>query len=234
MYNEYSGRPGYRIMAVYLKRRGIRISRTTMLKYMRELGIKSVVHVRKYRYKKGDCYKKFDNLLKRDFREDKPNEKWCTDFTYLFLGDGAKKYNCSIVDLYDRSVVSSINGKRIDADLAVATLKSALKNNPSALGKVILHSDQGSQFTSQIFTEYCDEQGVTQSMSRAGCPYDNAPMESYYATFKAELIEQQAFENDRQLDSAVAEYVYCYYNHIRPHSANDYMTPFEKRNKGTR
>ena len=230
MYHEYAGRPGYRIMTVYLNRRGTRISRTTTLKYMREMGIRSVVHARRYRYKKGDCYKKFDNLLKRDFRAEKPNEKWCADFTYIFLSDGARRYNCSIVDLYDRSVVSSINGKRIDADLAVETLKKALRNNPSAVGKVILHSDQGSQFTSQAFTEYCEKRRVTQSMSRAGCPYDNAPMESYYGTFKAELIEQHSFEDDRQLDNAVAEYVYCYYNRIRPHSANGYLTPFEKRN----
>lgn len=106
-----------------------------MLGYMRERGLKSIVHPRKYRYKKGDCYKKFDNLLKENFRADKPNQKWCTDFTYIFLSDGAKRYNCSIVDLYDRRVVSSINGKRMDWELAAEALKRKLENNPAAAGK---------------------------------------------------------------------------------------------------
>ena len=97
----------------------------------------------------------------------------------------------------------------------------------------MLHSDQGTQFTSQAFTEYCESQRVRQSMSRAGCPYDNAPVESCYGTFKEELIERHSFENAIQLDKAVSEYVYCYYNHIRQHSANGYMTPFEKRNMRT-
>ncbi len=229
IYHEYCGRPGYRIMSIYLKRRGVSMSTTTTLRYMRELGIHSVVHPKKYRYKKGDCYKKFDDLLKRDFHADAPNRKWCTDFTYLFLSDGAKRYNCSIIDLYDRSVIASVNGRRIDAGLAEEALKKALEKNPSAAGRVVLHSDQGSQFTSQRFTEYCKKRQIRQSMSRAGCPYDNAPMESFYGTFKAELTEQHSFEDDEQLNRAVSKYVYCYYNHVRPHSANGYMTPFEKR-----
>lgn len=217
-------------MVVYLARRGISLSKTSVLKYMRELGLRSVVHPKKARYKKGDCYKKFENKLKRDFSADAPNRKWCTDFTYLFLSDGAKRYNCSIVDLYDRSVVSTLNSNRIDAKLAVDTLKQALEKNPGAKGKVLLHSDQGSQYTSQMFTEYCESVSVQQSMSRAGCPYDNAPMESFYGTFKAEFVGQHSFEDDEHLNQATLDYVYCYYNHIRPHSSNEYLTPFEKRN----
>lgn len=184
IYHEYCGRPGYRIMNIYLK---------------------------------------------RDFHADTPNRKWCTDFTYLFLSDGAKRYNCNIIDLYDRSAVASVNGRRIDTGLAEERLKKALEKNPSAAGSVVLHSDQGSQFTSQRFTEYCKKRQIRQSMSRAGCPYDNAPIESFYETFKAELTKQHSFEDDEQLNRAVSKYVYCYYNHVRPHSANGYMTPFEKR-----
>lgn len=217
------------MMAAYLSRRGIRLSKTTTLKYMREMGLRSVVHPKRYRYKKGDCYKRFDNLLKRNFTADDPNRKWCTDFTYIFLSDGAKRYNCSVIDLYDRSVVASVNGRRIDAQLAIDTLEKAMDGNPGARGNVILHSDQGSQYTSQAFTEYCESQGVTQSMSRAGCPYDNAPMESFYGTFKAEFVNQHAFEDDEKLNAAMMDYVYRYYNHTRPHSANNYLTPFEKR-----
>lgn len=183
---------------------------------------------KKPRYHKGDCYKKFDNLIKQDFTASGPNEKWCTDFTYLQLADGAKRYNCSIIDLYDKSILATMNSKRIDADLAIQTLQSALENQSVPEG-LILHSDQGSQYTSRAFTEFCEEKHITQSMSRAGCPYDNSPMESFYGTFKAEFIRQNSFETDIELNRGTLDYVYGYYNHIRPHSSNGYMTPFEKR-----
>lgn len=228
IYHEYSGNPGYRMMRVYLQRVKISLSNTTVLKYMQELGIRSTVTPKKPAYKKGECYKKFENHLNRDFQAEKPNEKWCTDFTYIFMEDGRKRYNCSIIDLYDRSVVATLNSSHIDAELAVQTLKAALKRThyPKNL---MLHSDQGSQYTSQAFTDYCKEKGVKQSMSKAGCPYDNSPMESFYGTFKAEFISKHRFSSDDELDQATKDYVYVYYNHIRPHSSNGYMTPFEKR-----
>ena len=93
----------------------------------------------------------------------------------------------------------------------------------------ILHSDQGTQFTSRDFTEFCSLQNITQSMSKAGCPYDNAPMESFYGTFKADFVNHHSFESDEALNEATYDYIFVYYNHIRPHSANGYLTPFEKR-----
>lgn len=228
IYHEYEGRPGYRMMQIFLTRRKINLSRTTVLKYMQELNIRSVVLRKKTRYHKGECYKKFDNLLKQDFTSNKPNEKWCTDFTYLYLSDGSKRYNCSILDLYDKSVVATLNSSHIDAELAINTLKLALSRNkvPKTL---ILHSDQGSQYTSRAFTEFCENQGIKQSMSKAGCPYDNSCMESFYGTFKSEFIWNHSFLNDEILNRKTEEYVYGYYNHIRPHSSNGYLTPFEKR-----
>ena len=64
-------------------------------------------------YKKGDCYKKLENHLNRKFHAEKPNEKWCTDFTCIFMEDGRKRYNCSIIDLFDRSVAAAINSSHI-------------------------------------------------------------------------------------------------------------------------
>ena len=216
------------MMVLFLKRRGISLGRTTVLKYMRELKLRSVVMQKKPRYHKGDCYKKFDNLLKQEFISSGPNEKWCTDFTYLHLADGAKRYNCSIIDLYDKFVLETMNSKRMDAELAIRTLQAALKNQSVPEG-LILHSDQGSQYTSRAFTEFCEEKHIMQSMSKAGCPYDNSPMESFYGTFKAEFIRQNSFETDIELNKGTLDYVYGYYNHIRPHPSNGYMTPFEKR-----
>lgn len=228
IYHEYSGRPGHRMMAVFLARKNITLSKTTVLKYMQELEIRSVVAPKKRRYHKGECYKKFANLLNQDFTVNAPNKKWCTDFTYMFLSDGAKRYNCSILDLYDRSVIATKNSARIDAQLAIDTLQLALERTHVGKG-LILHSDQGSQYTSRAFTEFCEQKHVTQSMSKAGCPYDNSPMESFYGTFKAEFINQHTFKEDEQLDNGTLEYIYGYYNHRRPHSSNGYLTPFEKR-----
>ncbi len=230
LYHEYEGNPGHRMIKVFLNRKNIYLSKNTVLKYMKELGIKSVVLRKKPKYYKGECYKKFDNLLKQDFKVDKPNKKWCTDFTYLYLADGTKRYNCSILDLYDKSIVATLNSNKIDAKLAIETLKVALSRN-KINQELILHSDQGTQYTSRAFTEYCKEKGITQSMSKAGCPYDNSCMESFYGTFKGEFIWKHQFENDEILNSKTNDYVYGYYNHIRPHSSNDNLTPFEKRHQ---
>ena len=96
---------------------------------------------------------------------------------------------------------------------------------------LILHSDQGSQFTSAEFLQHCRKLGISQSMSRADCPYDNAPMERDYNTLKTELIYQHNFETAAEPDYAVSEFAYDWYNQIRPHSYNGYLTPFEKRSE---
>ena len=157
------------MIRVYLLRAKICLSNTTVLKYMQELGIRSTVTPKKPAYKKGDCYKKFENHLNREFRAEKPNEKWCTDFTYIFMEDGRKRYNCSIIDLFDRSVVATLNSSHIDAELAVQTLKAALERNHHPKN-LMLHSDQGSQYTSRAFTDYCTEEGIQQSMSKGDAP----------------------------------------------------------------
>jgi len=133
------------------------------------------------------------------------------------------------LDLHDRSIVASITDKQITSDLAIRTLKKALESQKTIKGNLILHSDQGSQYTSKEFTEFCQEAGITQSMSKAGCPYDNAPMERYYNTLKNEFINLHYYHNDDELNQAVSEFAYIWYNHVRPHSYNDYRTPFEAR-----
>ena len=187
IYHKYQGKPGYRMIQDLDKENKLKCSTNTIHRYMKELKLKSIVFKKKPGYQKGKCHKKFENLIKQDFSATKPNQKWCTDFTYLRLTNGAKRYNCSIMDLYDRSIVATLNGKEITATLAINTLKIALKNNPKCKD-LILHSDQGSQFTSKEFTDFCEQKKITQSMSKAGCPYDNAPMERFYGTLKREYV----------------------------------------------
>ena len=235
IYHDHGGIDGYRSMKVYLERKGFCYSNRTVHKYMNgELGLYSVVRRRKPGYTKGTAHKTFDNLLSQDFTAIDINQKWCTDFTYLFLTDGSKRYNCSVLDLHDRSIVSSITDKNITADLAIRTVKKALESQPAIKGKLILHSDQGSQYTSKDFTDFCTKAGITQSMSKAGYPYDNAPMERYYNTLKNELIYQHYYHTEDELYSSVEEFAYVTYNHVRPHSYNGYKTPFEARYAGTK
>ena len=180
IYHSHSGVDGYRSMTVYLDRRGYGYSAATIHKYMNtELGLRSVVRPKKPDYEHGKLHKVFENKLKQDFTAAAVNQKWCTDFTYLFLADHEVRYNCTIIDLYDRSVVASITDRSITSDLAIRTLQKALDSQPQIKGELILHSDQGSQYTSKAFVEFCESVHVIQSMSKAGYPYDNAPMERY-------------------------------------------------------
>ena len=113
---------------------------------MKKMQLFSVSRRKKPGYVHGAAHKVYDNRLKQNFHAKKRNRKWCTDFTYLTLADGRKRYNCTIIDLYDRSVIASITDRKITSDL-------------------------GSQYTSREFTEFCIEKGITQSMSKAG--YEN-------------------------------------------------------------
>lgn len=170
-------------MTIYLARRGYHYSQTTIHKYMNtEMKLFSVVRPKKPGYGADKPHKVFENKLHQDFTAEKSNQKWCTDFTYLFLKNHEARYNCTILDLYDRSVIASITDRNITSELAIRTLKKALESRPSTTAGLMLHSDQGTQYTSKASTEFCKSINVTQSMSKAGCPYDNAPMEHYFNT----------------------------------------------------
>ncbi len=230
IYHEHNGIVGYRSMKVYLERRGYHYSSTTIHKYMNnEMKLYSIVRPKKPKYKYCEAHKIFENKLKQDFTAAKINQKWCTDFTYLFLSNRDVRYNCTIIDLYDRSVIASITDKNITSDLAIRTLKKALESQPKINGELILHSDQGSQFTSKAFAEFCETSGVTQSMSKAGYPYDNAPMERYFNTLKNELIYLYEYDTEDALYQAVEKFAYVDYNYSRPHSYNGYLTPHQAR-----
>ena len=136
---------GYRNMKVYLERKGVVLIRVTVHKYMnKELGLVSIVRSKKPTYERGEAHKKFDNLINQNFTASGINQKWATDFTYLFLSGGDVRYNCTIIDLYDRSVVASITDRHITSDLAIRTLQKALDNQKFISKYIILHSDQGS------------------------------------------------------------------------------------------
>ena len=230
IYHAHNGVDGYRSMKVYLERRGYSYSTSTVHKYMNtELGLRSIVRPKKPEYEHGKPHKVFDNKLNQDFTSNEINRKWCTDFTYLFLSNHDVRYNCTIIDLHDRCVIASITDRRITSDLAIRTLQKAFESQPPIKDGLILHSDQGSQFTSKAFVEFCESVNVIQSMSKAGYPYDNAPMERYFNTLKNECTNLYEFKTEEALYQKVEEFAYVDYNHVRPHSFNDYRTPYEAR-----
>ena len=115
---------GHRKMKAFLQRDGISLSKTTVHKYMnRELQLHSICRRKRPAYHRGLAHKIFPNLLKRNYSPERPNRVWCTDFTYMTLTNGTMRYNCSIIDLYDRSVVASENSPFITSSLAVRTLE---------------------------------------------------------------------------------------------------------------
>lgn len=227
-FHKHNGTVGYRMLGKLLRMDGHVICDATVYKYMADLGLKATIRRRKKAYVKGYQHKVFENLIDRDFKSDLPNTKWCTDFTYMKLANGTFRYNCSIIDLYDRKVVATLNSHKIDTNLAIDTLNIAVENNSVPKG-LILHSDQGSQFCSKAFVKRCNDLKIKQSMSRAGCPGDNAVMERFYGTFKLELINIFHFYTEEELDEAVEDYVYDWYNYRRPHTYNNDLPPFYAR-----
>ena len=204
------------------------LSTTTIHKYMnKDLNLSAIVMRKKPGYKSCKKHKIFDNLLKQKFNVDEKNKIWYTDFTYMRQPNGKFRYNCTIMDLFDRSAIASVNSDYINIELAIETLTEALKKEKPNNG-ILLHSDQGVQYTSWEFVNFCKDNGVIQSMSKAGCPYDNAPMERFYNTFKNCFYYRYTFESVEQLDEMTKQYI-NWYNYVRPHSTNNYMTPMEFR-----
>lgn len=108
--------------------------------------------------------------------------------------------------------------------------QKALESQPGIdTGQLILHSDQGSQYTSKDFSEFYESIGITQSMSKAGYPYDNAPIERYFNILKNELIYQHYYHTEEELYLPIEDFAYVQYNHVHPPSYNNYKTPFEAR-----
>ena len=126
------------------------------------------------------------NLVKRNFNTTDFNKIWCTDITYLSFGS-KRTYLSTIIDLYDRHVVAYKISKRNDIDLVINTLLKALSIEKDVYG-LIIHSDQGFQYTSNEYKALCTDKGISISMSRKGTPIDDSPMESWHGILKKETL----------------------------------------------
>lgn len=176
-------------MQVYLESEGFSYSKTIVHKYMNSiLSLKFIIRPKKPGYEHGKPHKIFENKIQQNFSANEVNQKRCTDFIQLFLENHDIRYNCTIIDLYDRSAIASITDWHTTSNLAIRTLQKVLESQPTIKGELILHLDHGRQFTSKAFVEFCESVHVTKSMSKIGYPYDNILMEKYFNTLKSELI----------------------------------------------
>lgn len=204
---------------------GIPCSVKHVQRHMKRLGIRSIV-VRRYKYNAnhGSVPDDKENILKRDFTTTTINEKWVTDITYIHVLNEGWTYLASVMDLHDRKIIGWSYGKNITAQLALQAVKNAVLNVKDTEG-IIIHSDLGSQYTSQLFEDYITEHKMKHSFSRKGNPYDNACIESFHSVMKKEEIYLHEYHNFKEANSGIFEYIECWYNRKRIHSALGYKTP---------
>ncbi len=165
------------------------------------------------------------NILARDFTATRPDERWVTDITYVWTDEGWC-YLAAILDLFSRCVVGWAIDVSLSTRLPLAALDMAVKRRrPSA--SLLHHSDRGCQYTSAEYRSALAELGVEVSMSRKGNCWDNAVAESFFATFKTELVYDRRWSGRGELRTAVFEYIESFYNRRRLHSSLGYKTPAE-------
>ena len=164
------------------------------------------------------------NLLNREFEASRPNQKWVSDITYIDTAEGWL-YLASILDLHSRLVVGWAMADQMGVELVKDAWKMALLNRQPAQG-LLHHSDRGSQYTSEAYQRYMTALSCRVSMSRTGNCYDNAVMESFFATLKTECAATQ-FSGKAEARSAIFEYIEGWYNRQRLHSSLGYLSPVD-------
>lgn len=211
LYERHKGRYGYRRITAALRQAGEAVNHKTVQRLMQSLGLKSLVRPKKYRSYRGQ-QANVPNVLARQFEAEHPNQKWVTDVTEFNVG-GDKLYLSPILDLYNGEIVAYDMQRRPLYQLVESMLKKALAKLPAGK-KPMLHSDQRWQYQMSRYQHELVRHGLTQSMSRKGNCLDNAAMESFFGTLKAELFHLNKFDNITQLQASIRQYIH-YYNHER-------------------
>lgn len=165
------------------------------------------------------------NLVNREFQVPAPNQVWVSDITYLWTAEGWL-YLAVILDLFSRRVVGWAMASHMTADLVKEALQMAINRRQPPPG-LILHSDRGSQYTSDAYRTHLTKEKMVQSMSRKGNCYDNAVCERFFRSLKHECTEYQLYFTRQQARLEVIQYIEWFYNSKRLHSTLDYKSPLE-------
>ena len=163
------------------------------------------------------------DLIKRDFRAEAIDQRWCGDLTEVPTDEG-KLYLATVLDLASRRLPGFAMGEHHDAPLARAALCMAAAVRGGRVAGVVFHSDKGSEYTGDVFAEACAGLGATQSMGRVGSALDNAAAESFNSTLEWELLSRRRFATRDQARREVAAFIDAY-NHRRRHSSAEMMAP---------
>ena len=211
IYQENKGRYGYRRITTELHRRGFGLNHKTVQRLMKQMGLVCLVRMKKYRSYKGEVGKTAPNLLNRDFRAEKQNQKWVTDVTEFSLF-GQKLYLSPILDLHNGYLVSYTISERPVLSMVTTMLNKAFETIPDGTG-LILHSDPGWQYQHKQYQRMLKAKGIRQSMSRKGNCLDNAAAENFFGLLKSELFYLQKFSSMEQFKQELIEYLDYYNNH---------------------
>jgi len=228
VFNDSRKTYGYRTVQRELAKEGITVSEYTVRKIMRENGFYPVTMVKYSPGKADKTEQRYSyNELKQYFKADHPGKKLAGDITYIRTSIGWV-YLAVVIDLYNREVVGYETSKQIDSELVKRALANALDKG---IKPELFHSDRGSQYSSESFRRMLSENEIRQSQSKPGCPYDNACVESFFATAKKELIYRKKYDIIDEVRKDVTDYIENFYNRKRLHSYLGYMSPVEFRLK---
>jgi transposase InsO family protein len=206
------------------------VSRRRIIERMKALGL-NVITRQRYRNRNVaaiDDDRIAANALKRQFDVKGPNQKWVADISYIRTLEGWQ-YLAVFIDLYSRRVVGWAMDNRMEAQLVKRALLRALWNRKPTRG-LIIHTDQGSQFVSKAYRSVLKHWGIKPSMSRRGNCWDNAVVESFFASLKKERVYRTTYTTGKQALHDVSDYI-GWYNHQRMHSTNDDYSPVEYENQ---
>jgi putative transposase len=225
IYQEHDGRYGSPRVCHALLIDGQMVCRNTVAKLMRQGKIRANTRRRFVPCTTDSAHNKpvADNLLDRDFAASAPNQKWLADITYVDTDEGWL-FLAAVLDCFSRRIVGWAMSDAMPADLVSDALKMALLHRQPS-GDLLHHSDRGSQYASDEFQGLLARQAITCSMSGRGNCYDNAMMESFWATLKVELIHQRHYCTHEQARRSIFEYIEVYYNRKRLHSSLGYLSP---------
>ncbi len=226
IYERLRGNPGVRRVHAELTALGHRLSRKRVWRLMKTAGLQGR-HPKAWKRTTvaGQSPVAAPDLLGRDFTAAAPNQRWCGDISYIKTWDGWA-YLATVIDLHSRAVVGWAIAEHMRTELVTDALDMALthRNPPSG---VIFHSDRGTQYTSSDFAQYCTNNRIRRSLGRTGICYDNAVAESFFATYKKELIHTRPWPTVKHLKKATFDWIEIYYNTQRRHSTLGYLTPRE-------
>ena len=205
---------GYRRMWKWLENvKKIRRNPKTILRIMKKYELLSEIRRRRKWRQMGQQLHKYENLLNREFQADRPNRKWVTDISYIHTGQGVL-YLSVIRDLFDNSIIAYKTGTNQSVNLVLDTIRLAMQQEKKVAAELQLHSDQGSQYTSQAYFDLTKEYGITPSMSRRGNCYDNAMAENFFSILKTECIYRHQAATFEEARTLIDDYIH-FYNHQR-------------------